>query len=172
MIEERTYGFEPLMCDEPRIVILGTLPGEESLQHQQYYYSNSNRIWKVLCLLKNEPIPNNYDEKKQLLAKYHIALWDYYESAIRVGSSDNKIRDARPVDICGFLSSNPTIETIAINGFGKYKKFGKKIQKELNKVFPNRRIRVLRMPETSGVNTNHGWGDLNFLANDWNRIFE
>ena len=172
MDEKRTYGFEPLLCDNPRIVILGTLPGQESLRENEYYYSNSNRIWKVLCLLKNEPTPTNYNEKKQLLAKYHIALWDYYESAIRIGSCDNKISDARPVDICGFLSNHPTINTIAINGFGKYKKFGNKIRKKVKKVFPNNQIRVLRMPETSGVNANHGWGDLNVLAKEWNRIFE
>ncbi len=103
MDEQRTYGFAPLLCNNPKIVILGTLPGEESLKVNEYYYCKSNRIWKVLCLLTNERIPNNYTKKKQLLAKYHIALWDYYESAIREGSSDNKIRDAKSVDICSFL---------------------------------------------------------------------
>ncbi len=53
----RTYGFPPLLCKEPRILILGTLPGGESLEHRQYYYSDSNRIWKVLCYLTGEPMP-------------------------------------------------------------------------------------------------------------------
>lgn len=172
MNNERIFGFEPLLCDEPRIVILGTLPGDESLEHREYYYSKSNRIWKVICLLKNEPIPENYEQKKSLLAKHHIVLWDYYESAVREGSNDNKIRDPKPVDICSFLYIHPTIETIAINGFGKYKKFGMTIQRDIKNTLPNRTVRVLRMPETSGGNANYGWGNINVLAKEWSRIFE
>ena len=71
-------SFEPLVCESPEILILGTLPGGESLEHRQYYYSNSNRIWKVICRLKKEPMPVGYGQKKALLAKYRIALWDYY----------------------------------------------------------------------------------------------
>ena len=32
-----TYGFPPLLCEDPRILILGTLPGGESLAHKQYF---------------------------------------------------------------------------------------------------------------------------------------
>lgn len=60
----RVYGFSPLLCDEPRILILGTLPGGESLKQKQYYYSNSNRIWKVLCRITDEPMPIGYGQKK------------------------------------------------------------------------------------------------------------
>ena len=72
----RTYGFPPLICEEPKILILGTLPGGESLKQQQYYCSSSNRIWKVLCHITGEPMPTDYTEKKALLVKYDIVLWD------------------------------------------------------------------------------------------------
>ena len=151
----RTYGFPPLLCDEPRILILGTLPGGESLEHRQYYYSNSNRIWKVLCYLRGEPMPIDYDRKQALLAKYHIVLWDYYESAIRLDSSNDKdIRDGHPNDIPAFLAAHPTIKTIGINGFGKYKEFGRKIARELAQKPALADVRVLRLPETSGSNKN------------------
>ncbi len=68
----RTYSVSPLLYDEPRIHILGTLPGGESLTHQQYYYSNFNRIWKVLCRITGEPLLIGYNQKKNFLAKYHI----------------------------------------------------------------------------------------------------
>ena len=165
-------SFEPLVCESPEILILGTLPGGESLEHRQYYYSNSNRIWKVICRLKKEPMPVGYGQKKALLAKYRIALWDYYASALREGSNDNKIRDGKPNDICGFLAKYPTIKTVAINGFGKYKTFGTKLERDFRLAFPDRSIRVLKLPETSGGNANHGWGDLNNLANAWAEIFE
>lgn len=167
----RTKGFEPLLCDEPRILILGTLPGGESLRHRQYYYSNSNRIWKVLCQLTRESIPNDYQQKKALLARHHIVLWDYYESAIRSGSNDKDIRDGHPNDILGFISQHPTIKVIAINGFGKYKDFGTRIKKELNLMPSFADVKVLRLPETSGCNMNYGWSDLNKLSAEWKKIF-
>lgn len=168
----RTIGFPPLLCEEPRILILGTLPGGESLEHQQYYYSNSNRIWKVLRCLTGEPMPVNYTQKKALLAKYHIVLWDYYESAIRPGSDDKDIRDAKPNNIAEFLTEHPTIKVIAINGFGKYRKFGEKIKKGLADIPELADIRVLRLPETSGGNANYGWGILENLAIEWKQIFD
>lgn len=161
----RTYGFPPLLCDEPRILILGTLPGGESLEHRQYYYSNSNRIWKALCYLTGEPMPMDYAQKQALLAKYHIILWDYYESAIRPDSSNDKdIRDGHPIDIPAFLAAHPTIKTIGINGFGKYKEFGRKIARELAQKPALADVRVLRLPETSGSNKNYGWGYVENLA--------
>ena len=169
----RTHGFDPLLCNEPRILILGTLPGGESLTHRQYYYSNSNRIWKVLCQLTGENMPVDYQEKKALLARHHIVLWDYYESAIRPDSSNDKdIRDGRPNDIVGFLSQHPTIKVVAINGFGKYKDFGARIKRELASIPALADVKVLRLPETSGSNKNYGWGDLNKLSVEWGRIFD
>ena len=168
----RTQGFDPLLCDEPRILILGTLPGGESLIHRQYYYSNSNRIWKVLCQLTGESIPNDYQQKKALLARYHIVLWDYYESAIRPGSNDKDIRDGRPNDILGFISQHPTIKVIAINGFGKYKDFGARIKKEMASIPVLADVKVLRLPETSGCNMNYGWSNLDKLSAAWERIFD
>ena len=171
-VDNRVYGFEPLLCEEPSVLILGSLPGGESLRQGQYYYSNSNRIWKVLCRLTGEPMPVDYEEKKLLLAKYHIAFWDYYESAIRPGSDDKDIRDARANDIVSFLLKYPTIKVIAINGFGKYKAFGGQIKKELARGPSLSDVRVLRLPETSGGNANFGWGNLENLAKEWRQIFE
>lgn len=169
----RTKGFNPLLCDAPSILILGSLPGGESLSHKEYYYSNSNRIWKVLCKITGESIPYDYQQKQMLLATYHIALWDYYESAIRAEGSDDKyIRDAIPNDIAGFMAQHPTITTIAINGYGKYRKFGERIKRDLAKNPALADVRVLRLPETSGGNANYGWGSLDNLAREWAQIFD
>lgn len=171
-MSQRIYGFEPLLCNDPEIVILGTLPGGESLEHREYYYSNSNRIWQVLSLLTHESVPLDYDQKKALLARHRIALWDYYDSAIRPGSDDRKIKDGIPNNIVDFLRNHPNIHIIAINGFGKYKKFGKSLADSVAAVFPDRHIRVLCLPETSGANKNHGWGNLHNLASEWSKIFD
>ena len=31
-------GFPPLMCHEPRVLILGTIPGKNSISAKEYYY--------------------------------------------------------------------------------------------------------------------------------------
>lgn len=116
-------------------------------------------------------MPEDYAQKKALLAKYHIVLWDYYESAIRPGSDDKDIRDAKPNDIVGFLAEHPTIKIVAVNGFGKYRDFGGKIKKELALNTALAGVRVLRLPETSGGNANYGWGVLEHLAGEWAQIF-
>lgn len=171
MTSSRIYGLPPLVCKNPKILILGSLPGQESLNHKEYYYSNSNRIWKVISGITNEMVPETYDQKKELLAKYHIALWDYYESAIRDGSDDKNIRDERPNDIVSFIREHSSITMIAINGFGKYKKFGRTIEQLLQEA-QLKGIRVLRLPETSGANTNYGWGVLNNLISEWKHLME
>ena len=169
----RTYGFPPLLCEEPSILILGTLPGGESLTYKQYYFSNSNRIWKVLCFLTGEDIPTEYARRKALLAKYHIVLWDYYESGIRPNSSkDNDIRDGHPNDIPAFLAEHPTIKTIAVNGFGQFKMYGRRLKKQLSSIPAFADIRILRLPGTSGSNTNYGWGYMENLAREWAQIFD
>ena len=118
-------------------------------------------------------MPSDYEQKQALLAKHHIALWDYYQSAIRPDSSNDKdIRDGKPNDILAFMTQHPSIKVIAINGFGKYDDFGEQILRNLAKNPALADIKVLRLPETSGSNKNYGWGDLNKLSAEWEQIFD
>ncbi len=39
-------GFPPLMCHEPRVLILGKIPGEKSISANEYYCDNRNlSVW-------------------------------------------------------------------------------------------------------------------------------
>lgn len=161
------------MCDELKILILSTLSGGESLARKQYYYSNTNRIWEVLSRLKGEQMPIGYEQKQAFLSKHHIALWDYYQSAIRPDSSNDKdIRDGKPNDILCFMAKHPSINVVAINGFGKYDDFGVQIERDLKKNPALANVKVLRLPETSGSNKNYGWADLDKLSAEWEQIFD
>jgi hypoxanthine-DNA glycosylase len=157
-------GFPPLMCHEPRVLILGTIPGEKSISANEYYCDNRNRMWKMLAELATQKLPTNYSEKKVLLEQLHVVLWDYYQSVERTNSTDKGILKGTPNDIVGFIRKNPTITKIAINGYKKNNMFGEKLQNQFGQS-----IKVFRLPETSGSNAS--W-TLEKLCQDWSVVFE
>ena len=165
----KTKGLPPLKCDNPDILILGSFPGISSLKSREYYQDGSNRIWDVICEIYNDhPDLTDYEDKKALLARHRIVLWDYYKWVIRNAedSSDKSICIGQPNDIIDFLKKYPTINKIAINGYGKYDSWGKKLIKAIanDPVLKSRNIQVFRLPETSGMNASY---DVNKLAKEW-----
>ena len=78
MSVERKCCLEPLIDDNSRILILGTLPGDKSISLDEYYADPSNEFWKVIYTALGFPYHNSilYGDKKALLKRYHIALWD------------------------------------------------------------------------------------------------
>jgi TDG/mug DNA glycosylase family protein len=175
-IPKPTTGLLPLKCDNPEILILGSFPGIGSLESREYYHedNNKNLIWEVICEIYNDyPVPqiDEYDKKKALLARHRIVLWDYYEWVIRNAedSSDKSICIGQHNDIIDFLKKYPTINKIAINGYGKYDSWGKKLIKAIanDPVLKSRNIQVFRLPETSGLNTRY---NVEQLAKEWEAI--
>lgn len=111
---------EAYVPTSPRILILGTMPGKESLRLQQYYANRSNRFWKIIAEAAGKPLPEDYSERLKLLEQLHIALWDVYGSAERKGSLDSNIKNGEPNDIQSFIKTNPSIEKILFNGKKAY----------------------------------------------------
>lgn len=145
-----TIGFPPLEGKDPKILILGSIPGIGSIRAGEYYFDGSNRMWSVLSALTSEQLPSSYEEKKALLYKHGFALWDYYYKVERTSSKDKDIESGEPNDFKSYLLSHPSIKVIAINGFGKYRKFGQGLISICYEL--KRPVIVLRLPETSGLN--------------------
>jgi double-stranded uracil-DNA glycosylase len=110
------YSFPPIVGADARLLILGTLPGEESLRLQQYYGHTRNHFWPLIAAVFNEPPPVSYPERVDLLKRNRCALWDVLESAERVGSLDSAIRNPVANAFAEFLAAYPKIRTIAFNG--------------------------------------------------------
>lgn len=57
-------GLEPLLCNEPKILILGSLPGDISIESQEYYANNKNFFWRIIATITGSPVPLSYPAKK------------------------------------------------------------------------------------------------------------
>ena len=123
-----THTFGPVFDADSEILILGSLPSVQSRAQQFYYGHPQNRFWKVLAALTKESIPLTIPEKKQLLLKHQIALWDVIQRCEIIGSSDSSIRNVVPADIPSLLEQS-SITAIFGNGskacelFKKYTPF-------------------------------------------------
>ncbi len=104
MTETVFHEFPPLFDPESKVLILGTIPSPKSRQQGFYYGHPRNRFWKVLAFVLEEPVPETIEEKKNMLRKHHIALWDVLASCSIEGASDASIRDAVPNDMNVILS--------------------------------------------------------------------
>ena len=161
--KSNTMALAPLVCNDSQILILGTLPGQESLKAQQYYNNKRNRFWKILASLFNEQLPNNYHEKIELLKRHNIALWDVLHSAQREGSIDLNITDEVPNDLNEFLNQYPNIRIIALNGSNAYKMFVQNFGNTTSKV------RIIKLLSSSPANCSYTEQD---LINNWQQILE
>ena len=83
--EHIVHPFPPLYDESSTILILGSLPSVKSREQLFFYGHPQNRFWKVMAALTDENVPMTIDEKKELLHKHHIALWDTIYSCDIVG---------------------------------------------------------------------------------------
>lgn len=110
-------SFRPIIFNDSYILILGTMPGADSLITGEYYASSSNSFWKIIESIYNDGNKfANYDEKIKCLKKNHISLWDVYSQCERDGSLDSSINNGILNDIDSFLSKHKSIKKIIFNG--------------------------------------------------------
>lgn len=115
---ERIKGLDPIVGDDPRILILGTFPGDSSWRAKKYYEDNRNRFWGIMNRVLNDNQGFlSYAAKTKCLKDHHIAVWDVYETKLNTGESSNKgILAPSFNDLGKFLSEHPTIQRIVFNG--------------------------------------------------------
>ena len=106
-MEERIYSYAPVVDADCRRLILGTMPSVQSLRDGFYYAHPRNAFWRILAEVYEEPLPCTIGEKKALLLRRHLALWDTAHSCVRRGSLDADMRDVRLNDFCGLLAACP-----------------------------------------------------------------
>lgn len=100
-----------------RLLILGSLPGEESLRQAQYYAHPQNRFWDLVGAAIDTDLRSlAYPDRLTALLDHRIGLWDVIADARRTGSLDSAIRGARGNDLHQLARSLPMLKAIAFNG--------------------------------------------------------
>lgn len=138
-------SFAPISAVDAHVLILGSLPGDKSLELAQYYGHPQNRFWKILAQILGKALPQSYEEKKALLLQSQIAVWDVAHTAHRKGSLDTAIINEVPNNLQGFIAQHPNLKIIGFNG--------QKAEKLYDKYFGRvEGIRYLSLPSTSPAN--------------------
>ncbi|MCL1631427.1 DNA-deoxyinosine glycosylase [Sporolactobacillus sp. CPB3-1] len=141
---EFIFSMPKVIGSNARVLILGSMPGQESLAKQQYYANPRNQFWRIIYALFDQPTDPAYDQKIEFLKKHRIALWDSVHCCTRKGSLDSAIRDERANDIPGLLAAYPSIRAIAFNGSKAFAVFQRYFK---SSVPPN--VALIKMPSTS-----------------------
>lgn len=105
-------SFEPIIDEKCRILILGTLPSEESMRKQERYGHKTNQFWRLLFALFDKPLPESYEEKTSILVENNIAIWDVLHSAEGKGSLDSNLKNEKPNDFKTLFKEYPQIKYI------------------------------------------------------------
>jgi double-stranded uracil-DNA glycosylase len=111
-------AFPPIVGRQPRILILGSLPGVASLAAQQYYAHPRNAFWSILAAITGCSADAPYAARVAAAKRARLAIWDVLAAARRPGSLDSSIEATSVVtnDFNGFLARHRSIELICLNG--------------------------------------------------------
>lgn len=121
----------PIVDSATRVLIVGSMPGKQSLEKQQYYGNPRNHFWPIMGELLEMAIPNDYTERIALLKNNAIGLWDTIATCEREGSLDAAIRNEKPNDFQTLFEQYPNIQLVLFNGAKAFEVFKKHIGLEL-----------------------------------------
>ncbi|TPW21762.1 MAG: uracil-DNA glycosylase superfamily protein [Elusimicrobia bacterium] len=114
------HSFPPVVGRRSAVLILGSMPGAESLRRRQYYAHPRNQFWRLVGDALGEELTElSYRRRLAALKRRGVALWDTLAECVRPGSLDSRIRRERPNDVAG-LVRRLGIRAVLLNG-GKAK---------------------------------------------------
>ncbi|WP_370979667.1 DNA-deoxyinosine glycosylase [Agaribacterium sp. ZY112] len=145
-------SFPPLYQESTEILVLGSMPGQVSLDAQQYYANRQNLFWSFVFACPRAELPNCYDQRIKVLFDRHIGLWDVLKHCHREGSLDSAISRSSEVanDLEVLVQSMPRLKRLCFNGKKARQLFDRHILKAGS--FPVARYELVDLPSTSPAN--------------------
>ena len=125
------HEIPPVFDENSRVLVLGSFPSVQSRKAAFFYGHPQNRFWRVLSAVFGEPVPGDVPEKKVLLLKHKVALWDVIASCDVTGSADASIKNVVPNDLSVILST-ANITHVCTNGQMAHKLYQKYLAKEID----------------------------------------
>ncbi len=142
-------GFSAIAEENAKVLILGSMPSEKSLEKHQYYAHPRNAFWKIIEKLFAIPFENQYQDRLKALTKQQIALWDVIQSCEREGSLDSSIKNHSVIsnDFASFFQQYSKIEHVFFNGSRAEKEYKQRVLTTLPLKF--QKTPTTRLPSTS-----------------------
>ena len=111
-----SQGFPPIARADARVLILGSLPSQASLQAQEYYAHPRNAFWTLMKAIADAD--GDYAARCEALRAHGIAVWDVLSSSVRPGSldADIDIGTAQANDFRRFFAEHDGIRLVCFNG--------------------------------------------------------
>lgn len=153
-------SFDPISNVDTTILILGTMPGDKSLELGEYYGHSRNRFWKIISTITNNDLPLTYSDKKELLLKSKIGIWDVAHKANRKGSLDSAIEEEEPNDLDNFIARHKNLKVIGFNGTKSQALFAKYFDRQSD-------LKYISLPSTSPANTSI---DFDNICKQWRQL--
>ena len=109
-------SFPPVARADARVLILGSLPGQRSLQAGEYYAHPQNAFWRIMREITGAA--GDYEQRCAALVDRGIALWDVLAESVRPGSMDADIRleTAQANDFKAFFGDHSEVRLVCFNG--------------------------------------------------------
>jgi hypoxanthine-DNA glycosylase len=144
----RKRCFDPVVDQRTRLLVLGSLPGDQSLLRNEYYGNRQNRFWMLMSDVSGlDLVPMDYPSRLQALLAHGVGLWDVIAEAAREGSLDSRIRGRADNNLLGLIAELPNLKTIAFNG-GTAARLGMKALGQ-----HAQRYRIVALPSSSPAYT-------------------
>ncbi len=118
-------SFAPVIDENSRVLILGSIPSVKSLQASQYYAHPRNAFWLIMSELFGFEMTLAYEERLKILLLHGVALYDVIGACERKGSLDSAIKEIQHQDFTQFFQHYPNIVAICCNGAKAYREFTK-----------------------------------------------
>ncbi len=148
-MSDRVYSFPPIADAQTRVLILGSMPGERSLQANQYYAHPQNAFWKIMDALVGAGRHLDYAARLEKLLAHGIGMWESLKSCQRVGSLDSAIIPAtmEANDFNAFYAAHPKISHVFFNGGTSATVYQRRVMPQLSRQFAH--LHHQRLPSTS-----------------------